>query len=98
MSNQNQTRKILLLSANPKGSSQLRLGEEMREIKEGLKRSKNRDQYFIATLDKYWQEVFGLNKNCTRYFQKYLLAVTDSPLVLAIDNFERLFAYPGMQI
>ncbi|MBE9200679.1 MULTISPECIES: AAA-like domain-containing protein [unclassified Nodularia (in: cyanobacteria)] len=45
-------------------------------------------------LDKYWQEVFGLNKNCTRYFQKYLLSVTDSPLVLAIDNFERLFDYP----
>jgi len=45
-------------------------------------------------LDKHWQEVFGLNKNCTRYFQKYLLSVTDAPLVLAIDNFERLFDYP----
>ncbi|WP_225895521.1 AAA-like domain-containing protein [Dendronalium phyllosphericum] len=45
-------------------------------------------------LDKHWQEVFGLNKNCTRYFQKYLLSVTNSPLVLAIDNFERLFDYP----
>ncbi|MFN6475249.1 AAA-like domain-containing protein [Nostoc sp. DedQUE07] len=45
-------------------------------------------------LDKYWQEVFGLNKNCTRYFQRYLLSVTDTPLVLAIDNFERLFDYP----
>ncbi len=45
-------------------------------------------------LDKHWQEVFGLNKNCTRYFQKYLLSCTDTPLVLAIDNFERLFEYP----
>ncbi|MDZ8262975.1 AAA-like domain-containing protein [Nostoc sp. ChiQUE01b] len=45
-------------------------------------------------LDKHWQEVFGLNKNCTRYFQKYLLSLTDAPLVLAIDNFERLFDYP----
>ncbi|WP_392476721.1 AAA-like domain-containing protein [Nostoc sp. C110] len=45
-------------------------------------------------LDKHWQEVFGLNKNCTRYFQKYLLSLTDTPLVLAIDNFERLFEYP----
>ncbi|MBD2198439.1 MULTISPECIES: AAA-like domain-containing protein [Calothrix] len=45
-------------------------------------------------LDKYWQDVFGVNKNCTRYFQKYLLGVNDSPLVLAIDNFERLFPYP----
>ncbi|WP_341531073.1 AAA-like domain-containing protein [Nostoc sp. UHCC 0302] len=45
-------------------------------------------------LEKHWQEVFGLNKNCTRYFQKYLLSLTDTPLVLAIDNFERLFEYP----
>ncbi len=42
-------------------------------------------------LDKYWRDIFGLNKNCTRYFQKYLLSVTDTPLVLALDNFERLF-------
>ena len=45
-------------------------------------------------LDKYWQDFYGLNKNCTRYFQKYLLSVTEHPLILAIDNFERLFAYP----
>ncbi len=43
-------------------------------------------------LDEYWRDIYGLNKNCTRYFQKYLLSVTDSPLVLALDNFERLFA------
>lgn len=44
-------------------------------------------------LDKYWQDIFGLNKNCTRYFQKYLLSVNDQPITLAIDNFERLFNY-----
>ena len=42
-------------------------------------------------LDQYWRDIFGLNKNCTRYFQKYLLSVTDTPLILALDNFERLF-------
>ncbi|NEO54353.1 MAG: CHAT domain-containing protein [Okeania sp. SIO3B5] len=41
--------KILFLSANPKGSSQLRLDEEMREIKEGLLRSKKREQFVIET-------------------------------------------------
>ena len=45
-------------------------------------------------LDKYWKDVYGLNKNCTRYFQKYLLSINERPLILAIDNFERLFAYP----
>ncbi len=47
-------------------------------------------------LDKYWKDIYGLNKNCTRYFQKYLLSVTDKPLVFAIDNFERLFEYPDI--
>ncbi|MBD2772427.1 GUN4 domain-containing protein [Iningainema tapete] len=49
--NNTQTRKILLLSANPKGTSQLRLDEEMREIKEGLRRSKKRDLYLIDTAE-----------------------------------------------
>lgn len=43
------TGKILLLAANPIGSRYLRLGEEMREIEEGLKRSKNRERYSVAT-------------------------------------------------
>jgi len=47
-------------------------------------------------LGRYWQDIYGLNKNCTRYFQKYLLSVTDKPLVFAIDNFERLFEYPDI--
>jgi AAA-like domain/CHAT domain len=41
-----------------------------------------------------WQDMYGVNNNCTRYFQKHLLSVSESPLVLAIDNFERLFQYP----
>ncbi|MFL9458220.1 CHAT domain-containing protein [Tolypothrix bouteillei VB521301_2] len=41
------TRKILLLSANPSGISQLRLDEEMREIKEGLRRAHMRDRFSI---------------------------------------------------
>lgn len=44
-------------------------------------------------VDEYWQDSLGLNTSCTRYFQRYLLAKIDSPLVLAIDNFERLFEY-----
>ncbi|WP_414573111.1 TIR domain-containing protein [Nostoc sp. CCY 9925] len=47
--NNDSIHKILLLAANPIGSRYLRLGEEMREIEEGLKRSKNRERYSIAT-------------------------------------------------
>jgi AAA-like domain len=43
-----------------------------------------------------WQDIYGVNKNCTRYFQKHLLSASESPLVFAIDNFERLFQYPDI--
>jgi hypothetical protein len=42
-------KKILILSANPKNTSQLRLDEEIREIKTALKLSKNREQFEIVT-------------------------------------------------
>ena len=44
-------KKILILSANPKGTSPLRLGEEIREIKEGLKRAKIREQFAIESAE-----------------------------------------------
>ena len=44
-------RTILILSANPKGTDPLRLGEEVREIKVGLKRSKYRDLFQIETAE-----------------------------------------------
>ena len=47
-------------------------------------------------LDKYWKDIYGLNKNCTRYFQKYLLSASDRPLVFAIYNFERLIEFPDI--
>jgi hypothetical protein len=42
-------KKILILSANPKGTGRLRLDEEVREIEEGLKRAKLRDQFDIMS-------------------------------------------------
>lgn len=42
-------KKILILSANPKNTSQLRLDEEIREIKGALKISKNREEFQIIT-------------------------------------------------
>lgn len=42
-------KKILLLSANPLNTTQLRVDEEMREIKEGLRRSQQRDNFVIET-------------------------------------------------
>jgi AAA-like domain/CHAT domain len=49
-----------------------------------------------AKLSEHWEDIYGLNKNCTRYFQRYLLSNIENPLVLAIDNFELLFEYPDI--
>ncbi|WP_299492517.1 CHAT domain-containing protein [Acaryochloris sp. IP29b_bin.137] len=42
-------RKILILAANPKNTNKLRLDEEVREIQEGLRRSRIRDQFEILS-------------------------------------------------
>ena len=41
-------RKLLILAANPKSSTRLRLDEEVRDISEGLKRARHRDDFEIA--------------------------------------------------
>ncbi|MBD2358582.1 CHAT domain-containing protein [Tolypothrix sp. FACHB-123] len=38
---------ILILAANPKGTSKLRLEEEVRDIEEGLRQSSGRDQFLL---------------------------------------------------
>ncbi len=43
----NTPKTILLLAANPKGTTPLRLDEEVREIDAGLKRAKYREQFVL---------------------------------------------------
>jgi len=47
--------------------------------------------------DEYWDDIFGANDNSTEYFEKYLLTEADRPLVLAIDNFDRVFEYADIE-
>lgn len=42
-------KKILILTANPKNTEKLRLDEEVRQIQEGLKRAKSRDQFEVVS-------------------------------------------------
>lgn len=44
----NSRKKILILSANPKNSTPLRLDQEVQEIDEGLTRAKQRDRFELA--------------------------------------------------
>ena len=43
----NTPKTILLLAANPKGTTQLRLDEEVREIDAGLQRARNHAQFIL---------------------------------------------------
>jgi serine/threonine protein kinase len=45
-------------------------------------------------IDDYWRDIYGLNRSCSRYLEYYLLPAIENPLVLALDNLERLFEYP----
>lgn len=47
MSSEAQVKRILILTANPKGTDKLRLDEEARDIVEGLRRAKERDRFEI---------------------------------------------------
>jgi len=45
-------------------------------------------------LSDYWDtEILGSNDNCTAYFEEYLLVEIDCPLVLALDDVDRMFTY-----
>lgn len=45
----------------------------------------------------YWDDIFGANDNSSDYFENYLLKPDPTPLVLAIDNFDRIFAFPDIE-
>jgi AAA-like domain len=45
-------------------------------------------------LNDYWDtEILGSNGNCTAYFEEYLLAEIDSPVVLGLDEVDRVFPH-----
>lgn len=45
-------------------------------------------------VDHYWSDTFGSKDNCTAYFEDCLLSESDTPLVLGLDEVDRIFQYP----
>jgi serine/threonine-protein kinase len=45
-------------------------------------------------LTDYWDDIFDGNYNSTSYFEQYLLPASNSPLVIALDEADCVFAYP----
>ncbi len=47
-------------------------------------------------VEEYWDDLFGNKISCKMYFESYLLAQTEQPLVLGLDDVDRLFQYPEL--
>jgi serine/threonine-protein kinase len=45
-------------------------------------------------VSQYWYETYGSKDNCTDYFVGCLLSEIDTPLVLGLDEVDRVFQYP----
>ncbi|MDX2098331.1 MAG: AAA-like domain-containing protein [Leptolyngbyaceae cyanobacterium bins.59] len=45
-------------------------------------------------IDEYWSDTYGSKDNCTAYFEDCLLSETDAPLILGLDEVDRVFQYP----
>lgn len=41
----------------------------------------------------YWEPLFGSKVSCKIYFEQYLLSLSDRPIVLMLDDVDRLFRY-----
>lgn len=50
----------------------------------------------VNQLDIYWDNTCSCTHNVTKYFEEYLLAGRDKPLVLALDNFDLVFDQPEL--
>ena len=55
-----------------------------------------RELHLPNQLDDYWDEIFGSKVNCKDYFEKYILPQIDSPLILGLDELDRVFQYPDI--
>jgi hypothetical protein len=47
-----------------------------------------------SLLNDYWDEDLGFKVSCTTYLQGYVLEQVNSPLVITLDEVNRLFRYP----
>jgi AAA-like domain len=47
-------------------------------------------------LDEYWDADIGSKVSCSIYFRCYLLEQINAPIVLAFDEFDRIFEYPDV--
>jgi hypothetical protein len=49
-----------------------------------------------SQLDNYWDDDLGYLMSCTFYFQSYLIPALNAPIILVLDEVNRLFDYPKL--
>lgn len=54
----------------------------------------SRELELESRLDNYWNEEIGSKVSCTVYWQSYLLEQIQTPLVLVLNEVNRIFEYP----
>ena len=47
-------------------------------------------------LKEIWDDIFGSKDNCTAYFEEYILPEISAPLVLGLDEVDRVFDHPSV--
>ena len=47
-------------------------------------------------IEEYWDDIFGSKMSCKDYLENYLLANIEQPLVLALEEVDRLFQYADL--
>ena len=47
-------------------------------------------------IDEYWDNIFGSKMSCKDYFENYLLTEIQQPLVIALEEADRLFQYADL--
>lgn len=47
-------------------------------------------------IHEYWDDLCGSNISCKLYFEQYLLANIEQPLVIGLDDIDRLFLHPEL--
>ena len=51
-----------------------------------------------ATIEDHWNETVGCKTSCMRYLQSYVLTEIDQPILIAMDDVDRLFEYPAVAV
>jgi AAA-like domain len=69
---------------------------DLDQLLQWLSRQICRQLHLQIDVAKHWNGDLGGKDNCSDFLEKYILHRSDTPLLLCIDNLERVFSYPDI--